>query len=275
MSIGMSRASGYVEIDGGRLYYEAAGAGHPVLFIHADVADHRMWDEQFDTFASRYRVIRYDKRGFGKTTSDDLTFSPRQDIAALLRHLSVTKTALVGLSNGARLALDFTLEHPEMVDALVVASGGISGQQPAATEAEMRIFGQYGALRERKDYDALTDLAVRVWADGPNQPAGRADPAVRERLREMVADNYRTHHEQFQMLELEPPASERLDDVRVPALVIAGDLDFSGTVAAMKLLAQRVPGARHVVFPGAAHMVNMEQPERFNTLVLDFLAAAL
>lgn len=271
----VSREIGYVEVDGGRLYYEVAGAGHSVLFVHADVADCRMWDEQFDTFARRYRVIRYDHRGFGKTTSEDVTFSHRQDIVALLRHLGVEKTAVVGLSNGASLALDFTLEHPELVDALIVASGGISGNQPSATEAEIPLFGTYAALLERQDYAALTDLAIRVWADGPNQPEGRADPQVRERVREMVANNYRTHHEKFQPLELDPPAIGRLDAVRMPTLAIAGDLDFSGTIAAMKLLGQRVSGARYVVFPGAAHMVNMEQPERFNALVLEFLEAAL
>lgn len=271
----VSHETGYVQVDGGRLYYEVAGAGHPVLFVHADVADCRMWDEQFDTFARRYRVIRYDHRGFGKTTSEDVTFSHRQDIVMLLRYLGVEKTAVVGLSNGASLALDFTLEHPELVDALVVASGGISGSQPPATQTEMSLFGTYAALLERQDDEGLTDLAVRVWADGPNQPEGRADPQVRERVREMVANNYRTHHEKFQPLGLEPPAFGRLDAVRVPALAIAGDLDFSGTITAMKLLGQRISGARYVVFPGAAHMVNMEQPERFNALVLDFLAAAL
>lgn len=275
MSASLSRETGYVEVNGGRLYYEVAGAGRPILFIHANVADCRMWDEQFDTFARRYRAIRYDHRGFGKTTSEDVTFSHRQDIVALLRHLGVERTAVVGLSKGASLALDFTLEHPEMVDSLVVASGGISGYQPPATDTEMPLFGRYGALLEQQDYAGLTDLAVRVWADGPNQPEGRADLQVRERVREMVANNYHAHHEKFLPLELEPPAIGRLDDVHVPALAIAGDLDFSGTIAAMELLGQRVAGARYVVFSGAAHMVNMEQPERFNTLVLEFLATAL
>ncbi len=269
------RKEGYVDVEGGRLYFETAGTGHPVLFIHADVADCSMWDAQFDVFARQYHVIRYDKRGFGKTISVDGAFSYRQDIVSLLRHLDVASAAVVGLSNGGRLALDFTLEHPKLVDALVVASGGISGQQPAATGDEMRLFGTYAALQEQQDFDALTALGVHVWADGPAQQEGRADPHVRKWLREMLANNYRVHHEHLQPVELEPPAIGRLDEVRVPALIVAGALDFSGTIAAMELLASSIAGARYNVFPNAAHMVNMELPERFNALMLDLLVSAL
>jgi pimeloyl-ACP methyl ester carboxylesterase len=269
------RETGYVEVEGGRLYFETAGAGHPVLFIHADCADCRMWDVQFDAAARQQRVIRYDKRGFGKTTSYDGVFSHRQDIVSLLQHLGVAKTTVVGLSNGGRLAIDLTLEHPELVDVLVVASGGISGKQPPATEDEMRLFGTYAALQERQDFDALTALGVHVWADGPTQREDRADPHVRQQLREMLVNNYHAHREHLQPVELEPPAIGRLHEVRVPLLAIAGDLDFSGTIAAMELLARSVTGANYIVFPDTAHMVNMEMPERFNALVLDFVASAL
>ena len=273
MSEMVARETGYLEVAGARLYYEVTGAGHPILLLHADVADSRMWDEQVAALAPHYRVICLDKRGFGKTTAEDGPFSHRQDIADLLRHLSIEKTAILGLSNSAVLALDFTLEHPEMVDALIVAAGGVSGYQPPATETEMRLFLEYEALEGKRDFAGLIELGVRVWADGPGQPDGRADARVRTRLRDMLTDMYRLHHEQLQPRPLEPPAIERLGEIRVPTLVLVGDLDESGTIAAMNLLAEHVAGARKVVFSGAAHMVNMEQPERFNTLVLEFLRA--
>lgn len=118
----------------------------------------------------------------------------------------------------------------------------------------------------------LTDFEVRIWADGPGQPAGRAPAQVRDRVRQMVANNYASHQEELVSPPLEPPAIERLGEIRVPTLVIVGDLDFSDTIAAMDVLAQGVPNARQVVFPGVAHIVNMEQPERFNATVLAFLA---
>lgn len=263
--------TGFVEVEGGRLYYEAAGAGQPLVLVHAGVADCRMWDEQFSAFAQSYRVIRYDARGFGKTTSEDVSFSNRQDIVDLLRHLGIERTAILGLSRGGQIAIDFTLEHPEMVTALIAVAAGVSGFEGPATEAEKPLFAEYERLEAAKDYDTLTEFEVRVWADGPNQPAGRADASVRERLREMIANNYRLHHEQTQPRVLEPPAVNRLGEIKAPTLVIWGDIDFSDVGAAMTLLADSVSGAQRVVFPGVAHMVNMEQPERFNAVVLDFL----
>ncbi len=271
MSISSRPETGFVAVEGGRLYYEVAGTGPALVLVHAGVADCRMWDEQFEVFAERSRVIRYDARGFGKTTSENVSFSNRQDIVDLLRHLGVERTAILGLSRGGQIALDFTLEHPEMVRALIPVAGAVSGYQDQPTEAEMQTFTEYERLEEQKDYEALTDLAVRVWGDGPGQPEGRAAASVRERLREMIAKNYRTHHEELQPRVLEPPAVGRLGDVRVPTLVLWGDLDYSGVVTAMKMLAQGISGAQQVIFPGVAHMVNMEEPERFNTVVLDFL----
>jgi 3-oxoadipate enol-lactonase len=233
-----------------------------------------MWDEQFVAFAQHYRVVRYDARGFGKTTSEDGAFSDRQDIVALLRHLGIEQTAILGLSRGGALAVDFTLEHPEMVDALVAVAGGLSGYEGPATEAEMQLFAEYQRLEEQKDYDALTAFEVHVWGDGPTQPEGRAAALVRERLREMLANNYRTHREVFQPRKLEPPAVDRLREIHVPTLVIVGDLDFSDVIAAMNLLAERVAGAQKIVIPGTAHMINLEQPDRFNAAVLAFLGKA-
>lgn len=263
--------TGFVEVEGGQVYYEVAGAGQPLVLVHAGVADCRMWDEQFSTFAQSYRVIRYDAHGFGKTTSEDVSFSNRQDIVDLLRYLGIERTAILGLSRGGQIAIDFTLEHPEMVTALIAVAAGVSGYEAPATEAEKPLFAEYERLEAAKDYDTLTEFEVRVWADGPNQPAGRAAAPVRERLREMIANNYRLHHEQTQPRVLEPPAVNRLGEIKAPTLVIWGDIDFSDVGAAMTLLADSVSGAQRVVFPGVAHMVNMEQPERFNAVVLDFL----
>ena len=266
--------TGFVEVEGGRLYYEVAGRGPALVLVHAGVADCRMWDEQFGAFAAHYRVVRYDARGFGKTTSENVAFSNRQDIVDLLRHLGIERTAILGLSRGGSIALDFTLEHPEMVTALIPAAGAVGGFEATPTEAEAAIFTEYERLEAQKEHDALTDFEAHVWGDGPGQPEGRAAAPVRERLREMIANNYRTHHEELQPRVLAPPAVGRLSEVRVPTLVIWGDLDFSDVMAAMKTLAEGISGALHVIFPGAAHMVNMEQPERFNAVVLEFLGKA-
>ena len=230
-----------------------------------------MWDEQVAAFAPNYRVITYDKRGFGKTTSQDGAYSPHEDIAALLAHLGVTRTFVVGLSNGGAQALDFTLEHPEMVDGLVVVAGGVSGYEATPTEDELRIFKTYEELGARKDEAGLLDLGVHVWCDGPFQPEGRAAESVRERIRATMSATTRDHHEDLTPNTLEPPAVERLGAMKTPTLVLSGVYDFPETNSAMEVLAARVPGAEKAAFE-TAHMVNMERPAQFNERVSAFFA---
>jgi pimeloyl-ACP methyl ester carboxylesterase len=266
--------TGFLPVEGARLFYEVAGQGHPLVMVHAGVADHTMWDGQFAEFARKYRVIRYDTRAFGQSITADVEFSNRRDLYDLLKHLGVDKTYVMGLSRGGQIALDFTLEHPELVDALMVVAGGIGGYQPGATEAEMAIFGQMEAIwqeaEQSGDFSKLAELEADVWADGPGQPKKRSGK-VYEDISRMVKQNHEANKNEGKPQVLDPPAVGRLDEVRVPTLVMVGDLDFSGTQESMKKLAAEVKGAKFVEVPGVAHMVNMERPEEFNRVVLDFL----
>jgi len=268
--------TGFLDVPGGQLYYEVAGTGHPLVFIHAGVADNRMWDEQFVPFAEHYRVIRYDTRGFGKTRTEGVEFSNRQDLYDLLTHLGVEQAYVIGLSRGGQIAVDFTVEHPEMVAALIPAAAGLSGyDEPLGesdeVEQEAALFTHMEELWEKGAHDELQDLEVHAWVDGPRQPVGRAAPEVRERVREMNAGAYNRGEPEPKPQPLDPPAAGRLKEIAVPTLVLIGDLDELATQAMAEYMAQHIPGARKVVFPGAAHMVNMEQPERFNQVVLEFL----
>jgi 3-oxoadipate enol-lactonase len=268
--------SGVLEVPGGRLWYEVAGSGPAVVLIHAGVADSSMWDEQFGVFAERYRVIRYDTRGFGRSPTEDVSFSNRDDLRRVLEHLAVDRAALVGVSRAGQIAIDATLEFPELVSALVPVAAGLSGYDYGdPTDTEMALINSMEAALEARDFAQLAELDVRLWADGPGEPAGRAPEHVRDRVRRMCLHNYRTHAVEGQPQPLDPPAAGRLSELRVPTLVIVGDRDTSDTIAVADYLATHIPGARKVVFENAAHMLSMEQPERFNQVVLDFLAEAL
>src|SRR5260370_11708115 len=107
--------SGYAPSDGAKMYFESAGAGPTVVFIHAGVSDRRMWDPQFDFFARKFRVVRYDLRGFGKSGMTDLPYSNRADLGNVLLHLEIDKAVLIGCSMRRRAARDFTLEHADLV----------------------------------------------------------------------------------------------------------------------------------------------------------------
>ncbi len=121
------RDAGVVEVDGTQLAYEMAGTGHPLVLLHAGIADMRMWDEQMAPFADRYRVIRYDARGFGRSSPAVGPYSPRADLVGLLAALDVERAHLVGLSMGGTVALDAALERPDLISSLVIAGSSPSG----------------------------------------------------------------------------------------------------------------------------------------------------
>src|SRR5437016_2801424 len=148
----MQTTTGTMEAQGGPLYYEVAGEGHPLVLIHAGVADHTMWDDQFSVFAQHYKVIRYDTRGFGKSPGGDKDYSNRQELYQLLKHLGVEKAYVMGVSRGGQIAIDFTLEHPEMVDALIPVAAGLGGLDYQPTEAEMKVFNEMEEALQKGDF---------------------------------------------------------------------------------------------------------------------------
>jgi 3-oxoadipate enol-lactonase len=261
----------YLETNGARIAYDVTGIGEPVVLIHAGIANRSMWDGQVEALKGAYRVIRYDTRGYGETETDAVPFSNRADIAALLDHLGERSAHLVGMSRSGSIALDFAIEFPDRVRSLTVAAGGVGGyQSPNGTPEET--FAEAERLWEAKDWERLADWEADFWVDGPGQPRGRADPAVHAKVHDWILTNYRAEKEEGQPQVLEPPANERLGELRAPLLVMLGSLDEPGTSDAMRHLASSVPRAQLEVFE-SAHMLNLEQPERFNRMLRAFLDA--
>ncbi len=268
----MKEKKGYLEVPGGRLYYEVTGSGPPLVLIHAGVANLRMWDSQVPVFAKEYRVIRYDTRGYGRTETDDVSFSNRADLAALLDHLNESSVSLLGISRGGIIALDFTLEQPDRVNALIVAAGGVGGLQLESDPESEAMWTDVERMYESHEWERLAEFETAFWVDGPGQPRNRVDPSIRERVHGWILSNYLAERPWGKAQPLDPPAARRLDEIRVPTLVLIGDLDEKETQAACHHLANGISNGRIEVFHGCAHMLNLEQPERFNRLVLEFLS---
>ena len=114
--------TGFVDVDGGKLYYETDGDGPAVVLIHAGFLDGRMWDSQFRSYSKTYKTIRYDVRGYGRSSVAKEKFSDHNDLRALLTHLNVARATIIGVSNGGRIALDFTVEYPERIQSLALVS---------------------------------------------------------------------------------------------------------------------------------------------------------
>ena len=269
----VSPVSGFALVEGAQLYYEVAGSGPPLVLLHGGWLDRRVWDAQIPALAQRFRVIRYDLRGFGRSDLPPRPYSDVQDLYGLLSALRVERAALVGLSLGGMLAIDFALANPATVAALVLVGPGLRGFTPSPEdEATARTTAMLEAVQADDRARAL-DLFVELWVDGPGRQAA---PEARRLARSIAADYSFAHlapgaPQPFQT----PSAIERLATIRAPTLILTGAHDQPQIQEIAGLLEVEIPRARRVLIPGAAHLPNLEQPALFNQAVLQFLTSEL
>ncbi len=266
--------TGFLDVNGAQIWYEEMGEGKAVTFVHAGIANARMWDTQMQPFAEKYRVIRFDMRGFGQSELPAGPGSLSDDIRGVLDALGVEKSALVGCSMGGSASLDFALKHPDRVAALVLVGTGMSGQ-PDEVDPDEELFRERMEAAEKSgDVDALNELEMQLWVDGPTRKPEQVAPGVREAVTEMNRINVQrmSEWEHFEPMPLDPPAAKRLGEVHAPTLLIVGSGDISGVQKTIDTLASNISGARKVVMEGLAHVPNMERPEEFNSTILEFLA---
>ncbi|MCJ1250601.1 hypothetical protein MMC30_007829 [Trapelia coarctata] len=253
-----------------------------LLFIHAAVADHTLWDCQVEYLVTKgWNVLRYDILGYGKSHPSEayLEASPRppvkhyQHTAQVVRNLlykeqTSNKVIVIGLSRGGAIAVDFAIAFPDLVCGLAVVAGGLSGFDSRNLPKEDELFAQEERLSEARDSDGLARLRVRIWGDGPLQEEGRVDYRVRQSLYTWCKDIAVREHNgtggsAIEDEELDPPAASRLVDIAIPVAVALGTLDESSTNAAMRHITANVTCATAQEFD-SAHMVNLERPDAFN-----------
>jgi pimeloyl-ACP methyl ester carboxylesterase len=230
-----------------------------------------MWDEQFPVFAQQYQAIRYDLRGFGKSRFPAGRFADYEDPVALLRFLSAEKAHVIGVSFGGKIALDFTLTHPEMVASLILVAPSVGGYPPSPSV--VRFNEEEEALLEQNDLEAATELNMRMWVDGPKRTSDQVNAAIRRRIYDMQYHAFTVPQpESTEEIVLQPPAIARLKEISVPTLIIVGDYDLPDKLSLAEELVTVIPNAQRIIIPGGGHMVTMEQPEAFNIAVLAFLS---
>jgi pimeloyl-ACP methyl ester carboxylesterase len=261
-----SASTGQVDVDNGRLHYERQGDGPVVVLIHGGTMDLGIWDDMLAELVPYFRVIRYDLRGFGRSSRPTGHFAAYRDLAALLDALEVWHAKLVGLSAGARIALDFALEYPDRVDRLVLVAPTVSGYRGGPFDApwaqELIAAIQQG--------DTLG--AADAWLSSPAMRPAMERPELARRVRILTHANSGIFAAgPNPEVPLDPPALTRLEDVRAPTLVIVGDRDGDDFLAMADTLERRVPGAVKVVLAGLGHLPNLEDPASFNTVVTEFL----
>jgi len=256
--------SGYADVHGGKIYYEASGRGPHVVFLSGgNWMDLREWDGQFIAFSRTFQAIRFDARGSGKSDAPVAQGSRAADLGAFLDRLRLRQVHLVGLSRSAGVALDFALAWPDRVLSLVLVSPIVSGWEPSEKyrEREAALLGVLKKSGARAFADAVLDDPYLVPSGG-RRKAAKLLKANARRVLSLDASAGLTS---------DPPAIARLGEIRAPALLILGDEDDPEILELGEVLASRIPGARKEVLFGAGHSVNLERSRKLNRVVIDFL----
>ena len=269
MNSSSSQQTGFLEINGAQIYYEMMCTGNPVVFIHAGVADRRMWDFQFEIFAQHYQVIRYDQRGFGKTTANEKPFSRYKDLLELIQHLDISAVNMIGCSMGGATAINLALEYPEIVNSMVLVGSAIEGYEMT----DPGRFAPWNAIKEAYkagNYQKAAELEADMWLIGINRTKDQVDPAIYELVVEMIHPTFTVEIGPEQPLK--PGAITRLAEISIPTLIIAGEKDQPDVFKMATILNNKIKGSSLAIMADTAHLPNLEKPTEFNDLILDFLS---
>ncbi len=248
--------------------------GIPVVFLHAGVCDHRMWASQIEAVASAgYRAIAYTRRGFGDAVSPDEPFNHLDDLEALLGQLGIHAAVFVGCSMGGGLAIDFALKHPGRTVGLVLSGTAITGGDYPMSDGDRQMEAVLDDAEERGDAEFQNKADAHAWLDGPRSPNGRVTGDVRDLFFDM---NGKALARGKLLTQQSRPrsAKERIGMIGAPTLLVAGDLDFNYILTRHEGLSEELPNAFATIIEGTAHLPNLERPDLFNPLLLEFLAAA-
>jgi 3-oxoadipate enol-lactonase len=236
---------------------DSGGSGPVVVLLHPGIGDSRVWDLVWPGLTESCRVIRYDVRGFGRSPAATQEYTLAGDLRHVLEHFGVHRAHLVGCSMGGAAAIELALDEPHRVETLTLLCPSISGYRwpgwPADLVAQVEAMGQAG------DLEGIVGVYQRLYA-----PAG-GQPEVLEQLRSAVRAE--PNEEQYQR-EGEP-AFDRLYDLRLPAVLMIGDLDRPALIAADEQIAQRIPGCQLVWLPGVDHLPPLREPALITRTILE------
>jgi 3-oxoadipate enol-lactonase len=257
----------YTEIRGARLRYRDEGQGPAVICVHGWTLDLDMWEPQIAELARAYRVVRFDRRGFGLSSGLPSLADDVEDLVALCRLLGLSRVALVGMSQGARVVLRVAEICPTLVACLVLdGAPGLDGK-PAATESGELPLQHYRELAQARGMSAFRE----EWIRNPLVRLTTADAPIRELLARMI-DRYpgRDLTDEAQRSAL-PPSPPALESLTVPILLICGECDLPGRKQAANELANRLPHAESVQISAAHHLCNLDNPRAYGFAVKRFL----
>ena len=257
------------KVNGTSLFYETRGKGFPIVFVSGGgILDRRGWDNQFETFAKTYRVIRYDIRGIGKSARPDGPFSHSEDLYALLTFLKIKRADVVGLSVGGAIAIDFAIEHPESVERLILVAPGLSSD--AKSEPNLQSLAALAGIVKTNGIEHVIQLTL----DAPFV-LSKENAAGRKKVREIYLDNRDVFEAGFPLYTLwkpiDPPPEERFATIRARVLIIRGDKDNASYASMTERISKGISQAKTVVIQGGTHFLHLEKPAELTQAMRVFL----
>lgn len=258
-----------IAVDGGSVWGDDSGGdGSPLVLLHPGVGDSRFWEPVLPALTARYRVIRYDARGYGQSPPPAVKFSLFGDLVAVLGHYGLDRVPIVGCSQGGGSALALAVEQPARVSALVLLCPGIPGfgwpeeDDPAWPDELKRAMAEYERAMAASDVAGLASAMQPIWA------AAGPTPAVMEQLRSAA----QAAISGGDLEQRDPPVFDRLGSISVPCSLLVGDADYPPLLEANRQAAARIPGCELTVVPGMDHMPTLREPDLVLTTIASTLA---
>lgn len=257
----------YFESGGGRIRFRDEGEGVPVVFLHGWTLDLEMWQPQVSTLSRQFRITRFDRRGYGLSSGTPDAAQDVEDFRSLLDHLEIPQVAVVGMSQGARLAIRVALSMPQRVSALVLDGPPNPMSDDGAGADEDLALDEFRKLVRTQGMQAFR----QSWLLHPFTELQTTDTRARELVSQMIA-RYPGHD----LSNPVPAASQEigasaLSQLRKPVLVINGEKDSHGRRRAGEELRGALPNALRALIPDAGHLANLDNPEFYNDVVSGFL----
>jgi 3-oxoadipate enol-lactonase len=247
-----------IPVGGGDVWAEDTGGdGAPLVLMHPGWGDSTIWDPVLSRLAPRrFRAIRYDARGYGRSPAAAVPYTQLGDLAAVLDHLRVPQATLVAHSGAGGPAIGLALAQPERVSALVLVAPGV---QDYPWPQDDPYGQQFEALFAAGDRDGLVELGLRTWA------AAGADLAARAQIRSAVTAFFA----QGDLERPDPPAYARLGEISAPSVLAVGDLEYPMVRDAAERIAGAIPGCQTILVPGADHLLPLRAPGLLADLISD------
>ena len=256
--------SGKVAVPNGELYFESIGKGEPLILIHAGFFDRRDWKHQIENFGKEFNVIVYDQRGAGNSSVPTASFSPADDLRAVVAHLKIERAALIGHSLGGTIALDFALQYPERVSSLILVAPGLNGYAWSNEYSEW--------FKEIWNLSQLTEMTKQALS-APFYALGMEKPDIKSEIKTIVKENLQKMltWENFDLEWFFPEPVSELKELKIPTFVAYGNKDSEDIKQIAQTLIENLPNVKTAQIQDADHLLNFEKPNELNALILNFL----